>query len=76
MVPHRGTEVFCVYQGNIDQFVDGRGNIETYDPEEFNLDQINMGKVLFLLYRETGDERYKKALCNAAGTVAAASAHE
>lgn len=53
---------FAYIKANIDQFVDGQGQIGTYAREEFNLDQINPGKVLFLLYRETGDERYHKAL--------------
>jgi unsaturated rhamnogalacturonyl hydrolase len=46
---------------NIDEFVDESGNIHTYTLEEYNLDQINQGKVLFALYAETKDERYKKA---------------
>lgn len=46
----------------IDQFVDAAGNIKTYSIEEYNLDQINPGKVLFQLYKATGDERYRKAL--------------
>ena len=48
-------------QRNMDEFIDEMGNIRTYTLEEYNLDQINQGKVLFLLYAETGDERYKKA---------------
>lgn len=53
---------FDYIKANIDRFVDASGDIDTYDPDEFNLDQINMGKALFLLYRQTGEERYKKAL--------------
>ena len=52
---------FEYIQRNIDDFVDESGNIRTYTLEEYNLDQINQGKVLFLVYAETGDERYKKA---------------
>jgi unsaturated rhamnogalacturonyl hydrolase len=52
---------FAYIQRNIDEFVDPAGNIRTYTLEEFNLDQINQGKVLFLLYSETEDDRYKKA---------------
>jgi unsaturated rhamnogalacturonyl hydrolase len=48
---------------NIDEFVRPNGDIRTYRLEEYNLDQINEGKLLFLLYNETGDERYKKAAC-------------
>jgi len=46
----------------LDPFVDAAGNIKTYSVEEFNLDQINPGKGLFLLYQATGAERYRKAL--------------
>jgi len=45
----------------IDFYVDETGNIPTYSVEEYNCDQINMGKVLFDLYRGTHDERYKNA---------------
>ncbi|MGA9350487.1 MAG: glycoside hydrolase family 88 protein [Anaerolineae bacterium] len=46
---------------NMDEFVGPDGEISTYRLEEYNLDQINEGKLLFLLYDTTGDERYKKA---------------
>jgi unsaturated rhamnogalacturonyl hydrolase len=46
----------------LDPFVDTAGNIKTYSAEEYNLDLINPGKVLFYLFHTTGDERYRKAL--------------
>jgi unsaturated rhamnogalacturonyl hydrolase len=46
---------------NVDRFVDHEGNIQTYRLDEYNLDRINAGKILFRLYATTGDERYKKA---------------
>jgi unsaturated rhamnogalacturonyl hydrolase len=46
---------------NIDQFVGPDGSIHTYRLEEYNLDQINEGKLLFFLHEMTGAERYKKA---------------
>jgi unsaturated rhamnogalacturonyl hydrolase len=48
---------------NIDEFVQPDGSILTYRLEEYNLDQINEGKLLFFLYETTGEERYKKAAC-------------
>jgi unsaturated rhamnogalacturonyl hydrolase len=45
-----------------DLFVGPDGAIRTYRADEYNLDQINPGKVLFPLYRDTGDERYRKAI--------------
>lgn len=58
-----GEERFFEYiKKNVDRFVDPEGKIRTYRVDEFNLDQINAGKVLFSLYKKTGDERYKKAI--------------
>jgi len=45
----------------IDHFVTPSGEIRTYRVGEFNLDQINPGKLLFSVYRRTGDERYAAA---------------
>ena len=38
------------------------GTIKYLDVNELNLDKINSGKILFFLYEQTGEERYKKAL--------------
>ena len=46
---------------NVDRLVRPDGTIATYDLEEFNLDQINEGKLLFPLYAATKDDRYRKA---------------
>ena len=46
----------------IDNFVRADGNIRTYRVDEYNLDQINAGKLLFGALERTGDERYRKAL--------------
>jgi unsaturated rhamnogalacturonyl hydrolase len=46
---------------NIDQFVGPGGEIKTYLLEEYNLDQINEGRLLFPLYETTGDECYRQA---------------
>ncbi|MBN1430026.1 MAG: glycoside hydrolase family 88 protein [Anaerolineae bacterium] len=48
-------------KANVDAFVEADGSIRTYAIEEYNLDQIDEGKVLFPLYKRTGDERYKLA---------------
>lgn len=52
---------FDFVKRNIDEFVLPNGSIRTYRLDEYNLDQINEGKLLFTLYDATGDERYKKA---------------
>jgi unsaturated rhamnogalacturonyl hydrolase len=49
-------------QRSVDAFVGADGRIATYDREQFSLDFINPGKVLFDLFRETGDGRYRDAL--------------
>ncbi|WJH37423.1 glycoside hydrolase family 88 protein [Paenibacillus sp. CC-CFT747] len=46
---------------HMDLFVEPDGAIRTYELEEYNLDQINQGKVLFPLFQRTGEERYAKA---------------
>ena len=46
----------------IDYFVQPDGSIKTYDPKEYNLDNVNQGKNLFILYDIYGDEKYRKAI--------------
>ena len=54
------------YLDFIDKFVDyyvfEDGSIRGYEKETYNVDNINEGRVLFDLYRETGKEKYKKAI--------------
>ena len=45
----------------IDTFVNEDGTIRTYTVEEYNLDQVHMARSLLLLYRVTGEAKYKKA---------------
>lgn len=45
-----------------DKLIEKDGQIKTYKYETYNIDMINSGKLLFSLYRETGDERYEKAI--------------
>jgi len=53
---------FDYIKSNIDRFVLPDGSIPKYRLEEYNLDRINTGKLFFMLYDETGDERYLKGL--------------
>lgn len=46
----------------VDPFISPDGTIKSYSIDEYNLDQINPGKILFTLYRTTGDEKYRKAI--------------
>jgi unsaturated rhamnogalacturonyl hydrolase len=46
---------------NMDKFVQPDGSITGYKPEEFNLDHIAQGRLLFPLATRTSDSRYRKA---------------
>lgn len=52
---------FDYIRQNVDHFVEADGTIGTYRAEEYNLDRINPGKLLFGLWRATGDARYEIA---------------
>ncbi|NJB71818.1 unsaturated rhamnogalacturonyl hydrolase [Saonia flava] len=44
------------------KIVDRDGNIAGYNKEEYNIDMVNSGKMLFWLYDETKEDRYLNAL--------------
>ena len=46
----------------IDYFVRDDGSIDSYDPKEYNIDNVNAGKTLFELYDLTGKEKYRRAI--------------
>lgn len=52
---------FSFIQKGMDNFVNADGTIRTYNAQDFNLDNINCGKNLLLLYKVTGQEKYRKA---------------
>lgn len=57
-----GDARFAEYvKDNMERVVMPDGTIRTYEIEEFNLDQINQGRLLFPLYERTNDDRYRKA---------------
>ncbi len=45
-----------------DTMIDQTGKIAGYKSQEFNIDRVNTGKILFLLYTQTRDQRYKIAM--------------
>jgi unsaturated rhamnogalacturonyl hydrolase len=45
----------------MDLYVNEDGTIRTYRVEEFNLDNIQLGRMLLFLYGETKQEKYRKA---------------
>lgn len=54
-------EYFRYIQKCMDHYVQEDGGIKGYRPDEFNIDHINNGKLILLLYQVTGKEKYKKA---------------
>lgn len=54
-------DYFRYIQKCMDFYVQEDGSIKGYRPAEFNIDHINNGKLILLLYRVTGKEKYKKA---------------
>jgi unsaturated rhamnogalacturonyl hydrolase len=61
-----GRKVLSFVKGSVDHLIDADGNIKGYKIDDYNLDNINMGKVLFPLLAESIDTadkaRYRKAL--------------
>jgi unsaturated rhamnogalacturonyl hydrolase len=47
---------------NMDAVINADGSIRTYELDEFNLDQIAQGRLLFPLYAQTKQQRYRKAI--------------
>jgi len=52
---------FRFIQQSIDRFVRDDGTIRTYEIDEYNIDHINNGRILLLLYNVTGQDKYRKA---------------
>ncbi len=52
---------FDFIKGNIDQYVEESGSIKTYKYDDFNIDNIAVGRALLTLHEKTGGEKYKRA---------------
>jgi len=60
---YTGQEEFCRYAKMMyDTRIGPEGEILSYREDEYNLDQINSGKTLFLLYKKYGEEKYRIAI--------------
>ncbi|MBN1925730.1 MAG: glycoside hydrolase family 88 protein, partial [Prolixibacteraceae bacterium] len=46
----------------MDMLVDENGHIQRYNQSSYNIDHINPARNLIILYRETGEEKYLKAI--------------
>ena len=49
---------FNYIQSSMDAYLDKEGNIATYKPEDFNIDNIKNGRSLLLLYKVTRQQKY------------------
>ncbi len=45
-----------------DTLIEPNGNIKTYKLEDYNIDMLNAGKILFFVYNKENTEKYLKAL--------------
>jgi len=58
-----GNQEFCDYVKSMyDTVITAEGEIQTYRETEYNLDQINPGKTLFLLRKHYGGKKYRAAI--------------
>ncbi|SRR6266545_480534 len=48
-------------QENLDHWLQPDGTIRTYKMEEYNIDNVLLGRSLLTLYKVTGQEKYRKA---------------
>jgi unsaturated rhamnogalacturonyl hydrolase len=58
----KDTKYFNYIKETLDFYIQEDGTIKNYHFDAMNIDHINNGKSLFLLYKETGEEKYKIAL--------------
>lgn len=54
-------DYFRFIQKNMDHFVENDGTIRTYSLDDYNIDNILPGRNLLMLYKVTGQEKYRKA---------------
>ncbi|GJM75295.1 hypothetical protein HMSSN036_75110 [Paenibacillus macerans] len=52
---------FQYIRDHMDYFIGEDGSVRGYRQDEYNIDHLNNGKLLFLLHRETGLEKYRQA---------------
>ncbi len=53
---------YAYVKAYVDALVDSTGSIKTYNFDDYNLDMINAGKLLFRLYDTTKEDNYLKAM--------------
>jgi len=58
----RDEKYFEYIKSYADTLIDENGNIRTYKIEDYNIDMIEAGKILFGVYHSTQDQKYQKAM--------------
>lgn len=54
-----GNQKYFEYaKGYADSLIDEKGNIYQYNKQNYNIDQVNPGRMIFILYDKTKDPRY------------------
>ena len=53
---------FNFIQNSIDAYIDDAGNIRSYEPGKYRLDDVLNGRAALMLYKVTGQEKYLKAV--------------
>jgi unsaturated rhamnogalacturonyl hydrolase len=62
MWQHTGNEKYIdAVRKNLEQFVGEKGNIRTYELDDFKLDNILPGRALLVVYQKTGEQRMREA---------------
>ncbi len=59
---HHEPTYYTYMKAYVDHYVEADGTIRTLPLEEFNIDSINSGKLLFPLLADSGDARYRAAV--------------
>jgi len=59
---NRDPKILAYIERYYDQMIDDSGLIKTYKRSDYNIDNINPGKVLFALYEQTGKTKYERAI--------------
>ncbi len=53
--------IFDYVYSYVDTMINADGTIFGYRPDEYNIDHVNAGKLLFHIFDQTGEERFRKA---------------
>lgn len=59
---HSGDTSYLVFvKKELDRYIEADGSVKTYKLADYNLDNIAPGKALLVMYRETRQEKYRRA---------------